>query len=199
MRFHRFISTILHPTVLPTLGVFLFFIFVSKAIERRLQFIILGLVFIFTYIIPVLLLILFKVLGFIKSVQVFTIRERRIPILIMITILYYLGNTIIQIPEARNLGILFYGTSLSLAVIYLLFSIQLKSSLHLVSMGNMIGFFLILANVYSLPLLPLLIVLVLLSGILASSRLHLKAHTPKEVLVGFFLGIVSQFIVFSIL
>lgn len=199
MKFHRFISTILHPTVLPTLGVFLFFIFVTRAIERRLQFIIIGLVFAFTYIIPVLLLIFLKVGGFIKSFQVFTIRERRIPILIMITILYCLGNTIIQIPEARNLGILFYGTSLSLAVIYLLFSIQLKSSLHLVSMGNMIGFFLILANIYSLPLLHLLIVLVLLSGILASSRLHLKAHTPKEVLVGFFLGIISQFIVFFIL
>ncbi len=199
MRFHRFISTILHPIILPTLGVFLFFIFVSKAIERRLQFIILGLVFVFTYIIPVLLLFFLKVGGFIKNYEVYTIRERRIPVLIMITILYYLGNTIIQIPEGRNLGILFYGTSLSIIFIYLLFSIQLKSSLHLVSMGNMIGFFLILANLYTLPLLPLLIVLVLLSGILASSRLHLKAHTPREVIIGFFLGIISQFIVFFVL
>ena len=114
----------------------------------------------------------------------------------MIFLLYFLGNTIIQIPTIRNLGILFYGTSLSLTCIYLLFSVKLKSSLHLVSMGNMIGFFLIMTNINSLSMLPIIILLILLSGILASSRLYLKAHTPVELLIGFSLGIVCQFILF---
>ena len=199
MKFHRFISTILHPIVLPTLGTFLYFFFVPRTIERRLQFIILGLIFVFTYLVPLLLLVFLKALGSIKNFEVFSIKERRIPVLIMIVILYSLGDSIIQIPAARNLGILFYGTSLSLGCIYLLFSIKLKSSLHLVSMGNMIGFFLIIGNINTLPLLPLIVILVLLSGILASSRLHLKAHTPIEILVGFFLGFLSQFILFFIL
>jgi membrane-associated phospholipid phosphatase len=45
-------------------------------------------------------------------------------------------------------------------------------------------------------MLPIIILLVLLSGILASSRLYLKAHTPVELLIGFSLGIVCQFILF---
>ena len=114
----------------------------------------------------------------------------------LILILYFLGNTILQIPVIRNLGILFYGTSLSLICIYILFSAKLKSSLHLVSMGNMLGFFLIMTNINSLSMLPIIILLILLSGILASSRLYLKAHTPVELLIGFFLGIVCQFILF---
>ncbi len=199
MKFHRFISTILHPIVIPTLGTFLYFFFVSRVIERRLQFIILGLIFVFTYLAPLLLLVFLKALGSIKSFEVFSIKERRIPVLIMIIILYMLGDRITQIPGSRNLGILFYGTSLSLGCIYLLFSLKLKSSLHLVSMGNMIGFFLIIGNINSLPLLPLVVILVLLSGVLASSRLHLKAHTPIEILIGFFLGFFSQFILFFIL
>ncbi|MBT4679170.1 MAG: hypothetical protein HOB69_04875 [Flavobacterium sp.] len=196
MKFHKFISTILHPIVLPTLGVFLYFVFVSQSFEKRLQLIVLGLVFALTYVVPVLLLLFLKNFGFIKDFQVSTIKERRFPVIFMIFLLYFLGNTIIQIPTIRNLGILFYGTSLSLTCIYLLFSVKLKSSLHLVSMGNMIGFFLIMTNINSLSMLPIIILLVLLSGILASSRLYLKAHTPIELLIGFSLGIVCQFILF---
>jgi membrane-associated phospholipid phosphatase len=196
MKFHKFISTILHPIVLPTLGVFLYFVFVSQSFDKRLQLIVLGLVFVLTYVVPVLLLLFLKNFGFIKDFQVSTIKERRFPVIFMILLLYFLGNTIIQIPTIRNLGILFYGTSLSLTCIYLLFSVKLKSSLHLVSMGNMIGFFLIMTNINSLSMLPIIILLILLSGILASSRLYLKAHTPVELLIGFFLGIVCQFILF---
>ena len=196
MKFHKFISTILHPIVLPTLGVFLYFVFVSQSFDKRLQLIVLGLVFALTYVVPVLLLLFLRNFGFIKDFQVSTIKERRFPVIFMILLLYFLGNTIIQIPTIRNLGILFYGTSLSLICIYILFSVKLKSSLHLVSMGNMIGFFLIMTNINSLSMLPIIILLILLSGILASSRLYLKAHTPVELLIGFFLGIVCQFILF---
>ena len=192
----KFISTILHPIVLPTLGVFLYFVFVSQSFEKRLQLIVLGLVFALTYVVPVLLLLFLRNFGFIKDFQVSTIKERRFPVIFMIFLLYFLGNTIIQIPTIRNLGILFYGTSLSLTCIYVLFSVKLKSSLHLVSMGNMIGFFLIMTNINSLSMLPIIILLILLSGILASSRLYLKAHTPVELLIGFPLGIVCQFILF---
>ena len=196
MKFHKFISTILHPIVLPTLGVFLYFVFVSQSFEKRLQLIVLGLVFALTYVVPVLLLLFLRNFGFIKDFQVSTIKERRFPVIFMIFLLYFLGNTIIQIPTIRNLGILFFGTSLSLTCIYVLFSLKLKSSLHLVSMGNMIGFFLIMTNINSLSMLPIIILLILLSGILASSRLYLKAHTPVELLIGFSLGIICQFIVF---
>ena len=196
MKFHKFISTILHPIVLPTLGVFIYFLFVSQSFEKRLQLIVLGLVFTLTYLLPLLMLLLLKKFRFIKDFQVSTIKERRFPIIFMMLLLYFLGNSIIQIPTIRNLGILFFGTSLSLTCIYVLFSLKLKSSLHLVSMGNMIGFFLIMTNINSLSMLPIIILLILLSVILASSRMYLKAHTPIELLIGFSLGIICQFIVF---
>ena len=66
MRFQKFISTILHPIVIPTLGVFLYFMFVSQSLERRLQLVVLGLVFVVTYIIPVFLLVFLKALELLK-------------------------------------------------------------------------------------------------------------------------------------
>lgn len=196
MQFHKIISTILHPIVTPTLGVLLYFIFVSQTIQKKQQLIILALVFGVTYLIPLFLLILLRALGFIKNFQVGTIKERRFPVIFMIVLFYLLGNTLVSLPALRDLGFLFYGTSLSLLCIYFLFIFKLKSSLHLVSMGNALCFFLIISNSYSLSLLPIIMVLILLSGLLASSRLYLKAHTPKELVLGFFIGMGSQLCIF---
>jgi len=199
MKFHKIISTILHPIVIPTLGIFLYFMFVSQTLERKLQLILLGLVFIVTYIIPVLLLVILKAVGLIKNFQVSTIKERRFPVLFMIGIFYFLGDAVINIPMARDLGILFYGTSIGLAVVYFLFPFKIKSSIHLLSMGSIISFFFVISNIYNLSLLPLILVLILLSGLLGSARLYLKAHNSKELLVGFLIGILSQFAIFFIL
>lgn len=199
MRFHKFISTVLHPIVIPTVGVMLYFIFVSQSLDQRQQLLLLALVFGITYVIPVLALVLLKTLGLIQSFQVKTIRERRIPILMMLVLFYVLGDILANTPTLRDLGFLFYGTSLGLFITYILFAFQLKSSLHLFSMGSAIGFFLMIMNIYSMSLLPIIMVLILLSGLVASSRLHLKAHSSKELFVGFSLGVLSQVVTFWVL
>jgi membrane-associated phospholipid phosphatase len=40
--------------------------------------------------------------------------------------------------------------------------------------------------------------IVVLTGLVATSRLYLKAHTPKELYVGFLIGISGQMLAFSI-
>ena len=77
MKSHKVISTILHPTVLPTVGAFLYFIFIDQTFEKGLQLIVVGLIFILTYIVPILLLFFLKNFGFIKDFQLSTIKERR--------------------------------------------------------------------------------------------------------------------------
>jgi len=95
----------------------------------------------------------------------------------------------------RDLGILFYATSLGLVIVYFLFIFRLKTSLHLLSLGIAVGFFLLLSTHYLISFLPVILILILISGLLASSRLYLKAHTPKEVYLGFLLGLISPFVI----
>lgn len=199
MRFQKFISTVLHPIVIPSLGVLIYFIFVSQSISQKQQILLLALVFGITYLIPVLTLIILKSLGIIRDSQLATIRERRMPILLMMLLFYLLGNTLVNINFLRDLGLLFYGTSASLLFVYLLFAFQIKTSLHLLSMGTVVGFFLIITNIYSLHLMPIIMVFILLSGLLASSRLYLNAHNSNEVFIGFSLGFISQLLIFWIL
>lgn len=117
----------------------------------------------------------------------------------MLLIFYILGRNLIQISDFKELGMLFYGTNVSLAIVYLLFSFQIKSSLHIMSLSSALGFFLLIGNVYSISTLPIAIIIILLIGILASSRLHLEAHNQKEIYLGFFIGLFGQFIAYSLL
>jgi len=199
LKFHKFISVILHPIVIPTIGVLLFLSITPNEIRKERQYLLISIVFFSTYIVPLISLIILKTLGFIRSFQVESINERKIPLFLMLLIFYILGRNLIQISDFKELGMLFYGTNVSLAIIYLLFSFQIKSSLHIMSLSSALGFFLLFGNVYSISILPIAIIIILLIGVLASSRLYLKAHNQKEIYLGFFIGLAGQFIAYSLL
>ncbi|MDG1040835.1 MAG: hypothetical protein P8H13_08230 [Polaribacter sp.] len=199
MKFHKLISVVLHPIVIPTIGVLLFLIITPIEIKKERQYLLISIVFFSTYIVPLISLIFLKALGFIDSFQVASIKERKIPLFIMLFIFYLLGKNLINISDFKELGILFFGTNISLAIIYLLFAVKVKSSLHIMSLSSALGFFLIYGNIYSISTIPISIVIILLTGLLASARLQLKAHNTKEVYLGFVIGLLGQFIAYNIL
>lgn len=199
MRFYKLISVLLHPIVVPTVGVILYFLIVPTRFIKSQKLVILGLIFVATYFVPLLVLIILKALGKIKSYQVSSIQERKLPLAFMIVLFYLLGNSLYNIAQIRDIGILFYATSCGLMLVYILFLFMLKTSLHLLSLGIALGFFLLMSTFYSVSFLAIILVLLLLSGLLGSARLYLKAHTPKEVYIGFIIGVFSPFIVNFIL
>lgn len=174
----------------------LYFLLVPNTIESGQKLNILSLIFTITYLIPLLILILFKKLKIIKNYQTNSIKERKLPMALMIVLFYLLGNTISNIG---NLSQLFYTTSLGLLLIYILFIFKIKASVHLLSLGLIISFFMVISILYSRSYIPLISILFLLSGILASARLNLKAHTTKEIYIGFFIGIITPLVVYAIL
>ena len=89
MKIHKFISTILHPIVIPTLGVIFYFLIIPNRLNSTQRLSILSLVFIVTYLIPLLILVVFKKIKLIKSYQTKTIKERRLPVILM-TVLFFL-------------------------------------------------------------------------------------------------------------
>lgn len=185
--------------VIPTIGVLLFLILTPDIISTQRQYLLISIIFFATYVVPLLSLFVLKTLGLINSFQVHSIKERKLPIFVMLVIFYVLGRLLINIPLFKELGVLFYGTNIALVLIYLLFFLKIKASLHIMSMASFLGFFLIFSSIHSINILPIAAIIVLLTGILASSRLYLKAHTHKEIYLGFFIGIISQYLAFLLL
>ncbi|MDX6745194.1 hypothetical protein SHK09_00205 [Polaribacter sp. PL03] len=198
-RFYKAISVILHPIVVPTIGVILYFILIPNNYPSNLKLSLLGLVFVTTYIVPLLILILFKKLKLIENFNAHSIKERKLPVAMMIVLFYLLGNTIAKITNLNDISLLFYATSAALTLIYILFSFRLKTSIHLLSLGISTSFFILLGIIYSQNFLIVVIINILFAGIVANARLHLKAHTSIEVYLGFFFGFIAPFAVYYFL
>lgn len=184
---------------MPTIGVMLYFLLVLNTFESNQRIKILSLIFVATYLIPLFVLVVFKNLKIIETYQTESIKERKLPLALMITLFYVLGNTLDNIINLRELSLLFYATSLGLFIIYLLFYFKIRASIHLFSFGIPIGFFIILSKIYSQSFLIVIIPFFLIAGIVASARLNLKAHSSKEVYVGFFIGILASLSMYFLL
>jgi membrane-associated phospholipid phosphatase len=66
----------------------------------------------------------------------------------------------------------------------------------MVGVGGLLGSLLIISFVFKLNTIPVIAFLFLLSGLIASSRLYLKAHSRDEIYSGFALGMFTQVTVF---
>lgn len=191
MRILRFISVLLHPIVIPTLVTLCYFLMVPIYFASEQKLAIITLIFLTTYLIPVLFVFLFKRLGVLTNYDRISLSERKLPVLVMLVLFFMIGRTLFVIPNFRDLGTLYYSSSAALAFIYFLSFFRIKASLHLVAMGIAVGFFLYLNSYYSRSLLILIVLSILLSGFVSSALLYLKTYKEEEIYVGFFIGILA--------
>ncbi len=198
MKFSKFISYFFHPINFPIIGTILFFLFIPKFIFKPQEYLIIAVIFIGTYIFPILLLWLLKRFEMIKSYHMETIEERKFPILLFISIAFIIGNWIYKSTIVDILALFFFGYGLSLIFITLFLYLKIKISLHTLGVSGLIGFLIYFSHFYKINVIVLLSALFVLAGLVASARLKLHAHQLNEVLLGGIIGIVAQFIVYAI-
>jgi hypothetical protein len=193
MRFHKIISTLFHPIVMPTIGIMLYFLVTTKQIEPYQKLLAILIIFGTTYFTPLVLLFILKSLKKIDSYQLKKRKERKLPLAIMVVLFYTLGNLFKRILILEEISLLFHATSLGLIITYFLLNFSIKSSIHLLSIGISCGFFMMVALKSDESYMLIIIINFVIAGLLGSARLHLKAHSPKEVYVGFLIGISTVF------
>lgn len=197
-RFAKFISYFFHPINFSILGAIIYFLFIPKYIFKTQEHTILIVIFIGTYLFPLVLLYLLKKFGMIKNYYMTTIEERKFPTLLFISLCYIIGNWLFKSNIVNMLALFYFGYGLGLIFSYLFLHFKTKLSLHALAIGGLIGFTLAFSFHYKINLLLLLIVLFVLSGLISSSRLILKAHKPSEVFLGYIVGVFTQLTVYLI-
>ncbi len=198
MFIYKLISYVLHPLLFSFMGSFLYLYLTPKHILKQQEYIILSIVFLSTYIVPILLLALLKRVRLITDYHLRSIDERKFPILFFIMLSFLIGRAMLGIQIADLLAFSFFGVAFALSFTYLLFSIKIKTSLHTIGIGGLIGFVMVMSYAYQLNFNSLIAGLFVIGGIIGVSRLALNAHSPKEIYIGFLIGLVSQFISFQI-
>lgn len=198
MFIYKLISYVFHPLLFSFLGSFLYLYLSPKHILKEQEYIILLIVFVSTYIIPILLLALLKRVNMISDYHLRNIEERKFPILFFIMLSFLIGRAMVSTQIADLLAFSFFGVAFALCFTYLLFNIKIKTSLHTLGIGGIIGFVMVMSYEYRLNFNSLLAGLFIIAGLIGVSRLALNAHRPKEIYIGFVLGLISQVISFQI-
>lgn len=191
MKTARAVSFIFNPLFMPIYG--LLIIFFAPTLFWYLPFKVKEILFfifiINNLLIPVSLIPFFRYRHIISSIVIENRRERLIP-LITVSFLYLVTSFImfrLQIPVFLKA----YSYAITLITIALLvINLKWKISLHSAGAGALTALVLVLSMKLSSGL-PLLIILsVLISGIILSSRLRLNTNSPSEVYSGFVTGFV---------
>ena len=66
----------------------------------------------------------------------------------------------------------------------------------MLGIGGLLGFFIFVSYHYELNLILLISFLFIIAGFIAISRIKIKAHTLREIYLGFLIGLVSETIVY---
>ena len=198
MKFHQFISYIFHPVLVPMVSTLWFFIVAPVYIPRMYAYRMLLLIFILTYLVPLIMLFLLKKMRLITSYELPSVEERKFPILFAATIYFLIGNLLLKTNVLNLLAFSFFGYTIALALIYLFFQKHLKTSLHTVGIAGMISFIAILSYAFKINLLIFIMLSFLLLGIVATARLQLQVHTTKEIFLGIFVGAISQVLAYML-
>jgi hypothetical protein len=147
-----------------------------------------------TILIPIAFFYFLRSFDKADNVMVPDLTQRKIPLIFQGMILYLLLSNTIKESILPELHYFLLGGLISTILLFLLVFLKIKASIHLVGISSLTVFVGALSLHFEVNVIYSFAVLVLLNGLVATSRLELKAHTYKEILFGFFTGFLPQLI-----
>jgi len=208
----HFFSIVLHPLIILTYMLIILllvnpYLFGVNTISDHT--ILILLIFFSTFFIPAVAVIMMRLLGLISSLRMEDPKERIGPYIATGIFYMWLFRNLLDnpdIPIAYKIFVL--GATIGLFVAFFINNFS-KISMHGVGMGGFLAMLIITSYWYSYGTFTInagglgifqisttfLIMLgIILTGIVSSSRLYLNAHSLSDITGGLFVGFVSQFL-----
>lgn len=189
-------SYIFHPLWMPFLGVLIYFLltprfFPSEVVRSKIMALAIMSVFI-----PVVFFFLLRTLGKAKSYFLEEVQERKWPLLFFAAVNMVILEFILNVFDFPEIYYFFLGIFFSsiASLIFVLFKV--KISLHMVGLAGLTMFLIALSIFYSLNLIYTISFFLAATGLTATSRLHYRAHSYTELVLGFIIGFLPQLLVF---
>lgn len=194
--FSKAISVLLHPLFFPTY-IFLILLnsdtYLAFRIPEQLQWLLLGFVFVITFVFPSLSSYIMLKKGMIRSLEMETAKERFAPY--MITAIYFFACYFML--KKMHLSAPLYNVQLGAAVSVLmaaLINYKWKISAHMTAIGGLAGVFFTLSLVLPDNFSSQFLVTILIAGVLGSARLISGTHTHPQLYVGFGVGFLCEWV-----
>lgn len=192
--FANIISFVFHPLLMITLSVILvlsstYLVFLPMNMKLL---IILG-ALLSTIIIPTVFVLLMKKSGAISDIDITNRKERVVPyfIFLFLTIVYLFLIYKLQLPF-WFIGMI-TGAIFAL-IISLCVNFYWKISVHGVGIGGLLGCVMGVSHLLLLNPYQLFMIIIIIAGLMATSRIYLGRHTPMQTYAGTCLGFACTFL-----
>lgn len=193
-RLLKSISYIFHPLIMPLLGVVFYFSKSPRYIPVEIIQAKVVSLFILTVILPVLIYLLLKTVGVVNTINLKTTKERIYPLILNGIIILIVLQRILTPSQSAELYFFFVGILISNMTCLLLAIMKFKASIHMIAISGVFMFFIALSIHFSININGTLALIAIIMGAIATSRLHVKAHSYIELIIGIFIGVVPQLI-----
>ncbi|MDP1726459.1 MAG: hypothetical protein Q8M15_06715 [Bacteroidota bacterium] len=191
------ISIIFHPIFVNFLNLWLLFTLfpaLHYGIPQRMQYFYISFIFLATSIIPLIMVIMMRFTGKVKSVLLTDKEDRKLPYLVTLIVYFFCYYYFTKLHTHPL--ILSYLVSCA-AIVGLVLSINFfdKISIHTATLGAMAGLLAVAGKYTSLDIRYFLILTFLVSGLVASARIISNSHQNIQVYSGFLLGFLLMFFI----
>lgn len=190
-RLSRALSWLLHPFVVPlyVLGFMLLTDGFLSRLPASIKSYLAWIVVLYAAIVPMLSIAFMRGLGLLKNFGLHSQRSRLLPLLVG-AISYVLCAITLSDVAVATIIRKFVLAAACCEVLALVVTPFWNISLHLICMGGVTAVFTLLSVAGGGQHFWALVATILLSGALASARLHLGAHNQSQIAVGYFGGLV---------
>lgn len=200
--FSLLISVLFHPLLMATYACLLLFFGIPGTIfdfmtPMDAKWRISVIVFAFSFVFPVLNIYLMYKLKRIPALTLSSQSDRTYPYIV--TSVFYFGLFYllkdVNIWNSLKLFILGGGIAILLTA---LINLKYKISAHMVGLGGLLGVVISLSYLLKFDMTIFYLIIILITGLTATSRLFLQEHRPSQIYTGFLLGLVVQTGIFLI-
>lgn len=187
-----FFSYLFHPIFIPVYAALFYFFGSESYYSNPEKYFAVFQIVIITILLPILIFFVLRSAGQADSIMVSEISQRKIPLVMLCFLTILLVRKSITLGRFPELHFFFLGGLLSTVLALVMLFFRTKASLHMVAVSALTLFVIGLSIHYQTRNTNWIAFLVLMNGVVASSRLEMKAHTPKELMIGFLLGVMPQ-------
>lgn len=192
--FANIISFTFHPLLMMTYGVVLALLFTYLAIyPLAVKLLIAGGTFFSTALVPGLFILLMVKSGAAVDVELSDRRERVVPYLIFITSILICIFFLYKMLMPFWLLAMMFGAVVAM-IVALIVNFYWKISAHAIGIGGLLGGIMGVARIHLANPYWSFIAVLLIAGLVGTSRIILKKHTPMQVYGGFCLGFICTFV-----
>lgn len=195
IRIARLVSAIFTPFSIPFLAFLILFLFSYLSIMPiQYKLIVLGIVYCFTIMMPVLTIFIFKKINGFSAQELGERKKRYVPF--FLTIISY----VFCLMMMNRLNIPWYMSGIILAslimmVICVVVNLKWKLSEHMAGAGAVVGGLVAFSALFGYNPVWWLCLFILVAGVLGTARIILGHHTLGEVMGGFGVGFVCSLMV----